>query len=107
MGFLSTSYAAQVTPHLALASRFGVNVYSYESDLCLGGEWWIGTGRGRRGWIGGGTGDREKEGDTEIPPPTGGQNRDGVLRAKLSGTGVSNRIVPPMLSRTPLIYIGW
>jgi len=42
IGFLSTAYAAQVSPTVSLATRFGVNVYSYESDFAVGGEWWIG-----------------------------------------------------------------
>jgi hypothetical protein len=100
MGFLSTSYAAQVTPHLALASRFGVNVYSYESDLCLGGEWWIGKGSGS--WIGGKDKGKERgdHGTSELdtgnwpsapPISTGEQDRDGLLKAKVSGNGVSWR----------------
>lgn len=48
MGFLSTAYSAQISPTIALSSRFGVNVYSYESDLSIGGEWWIGRRRGKR-----------------------------------------------------------
>lgn len=42
MGFISTAYAAQLSPTVALATRFGVNIYSYESDFSVGGEWWIG-----------------------------------------------------------------
>ena len=34
---------------MALSSRFGVNIYSYESDLSIGGEWWVGRRRGKRG----------------------------------------------------------
>lgn len=49
MGFLSSAYSAQVSPTVAVSTRFGVNVYSYESDLTIGGEWWIGRGRGKRG----------------------------------------------------------
>jgi distribution and morphology protein 10 len=48
MGFLSSAYSAQVSPTVAISSRFGVNVYSYESDLSIGGEWWIGRRRGKR-----------------------------------------------------------
>jgi distribution and morphology protein 10 len=48
IGFLSTAYSAQISPTVALSSRFGVNVYSYESDLSIGGEWWIGRRRGKR-----------------------------------------------------------
>ncbi|ORY24588.1 hypothetical protein BCR39DRAFT_472196 [Naematelia encephala] len=42
IGFVSCAYAAQVAPRVSLASRFGVNVYSYEADLSLGAEWWVG-----------------------------------------------------------------
>ncbi|WWC96393.1 hypothetical protein V866_003261 [Kwoniella sp. B9012] len=48
IGFLSSAYSAQVSPTVALSTRFGVNVYSYESDLAIGGEWWIGRRRGKR-----------------------------------------------------------
>ncbi|KAK8858919.1 mitochondrial distribution and morphology protein 10 [Kwoniella newhampshirensis] len=48
IGFLSSAYSAQVSPTVALSTRFGVNVYSYESDLSVGGEWWIGRRRGKR-----------------------------------------------------------
>ncbi|WWC71140.1 uncharacterized protein I206_105093 [Kwoniella pini CBS 10737] len=48
IGFLSSAYSAQVSPTVALSTRFGVNVYSYESDLAVGGEWWIGRRRGKR-----------------------------------------------------------
>lgn len=48
MGFVSTAYSAQISPTIALSSRYGVNVYSYESDLSIGGEWWIGRRRGKR-----------------------------------------------------------
>ncbi|KLT40453.1 hypothetical protein CC85DRAFT_308977 [Cutaneotrichosporon oleaginosum] len=47
IGALSASYAAQVSPHVSMATRFGVNVYSYESDFAIGGEWWVGR-RGRQ-----------------------------------------------------------
>lgn len=48
MGFISSAYSAQVSPTMALSSRFGFNIYSYESDLTIGGEWWIGRRRGKR-----------------------------------------------------------
>lgn len=48
MGFISSAYSAQLSPTVAVSSRFGVNVYSYESDLSLGAEWWIGRRRGKR-----------------------------------------------------------
>lgn len=48
IGFLSSAYSAQVSPTVALSTRFGVNIYSYESDLAVGGEWWVGRRRGKR-----------------------------------------------------------
>jgi distribution and morphology protein 10 len=47
IGALSASYAAQVAPHVSMATRFGVNINSYESDFAIGGEWWVGR-RGRQ-----------------------------------------------------------
>jgi distribution and morphology protein 10 len=38
MGNLSSAYAVKAGPNLALCSRFDFNVYSYESDTCLGLE---------------------------------------------------------------------
>ncbi|KAG0248151.1 Mitochondrial distribution and morphology protein 10 [Mortierella polycephala] len=46
MGHVSSSYAAQVHPDLGLCSRFDFNLYSYDSELTAGVEWWI---RGRKG----------------------------------------------------------
>ncbi|OWT35787.1 mitochondrial distribution and morphology protein 10 [Cryptococcus neoformans Bt1] len=65
IGFLSSAYSAQVSPTVALATRFGVNVYSYESDLSVGGEWWIGRRRGKRGL----TKDAESQLDAESRDP--------------------------------------
>ena len=48
IGFMSSAYSAQVSPTVALSSRFGVNIYSYESDFSFGGEWWIGRRRGKQ-----------------------------------------------------------
>lgn len=48
IGQVSASYAAQVSPHVSMATRFGVNVYSYESDFAIGGEWWVGRRGGRK-----------------------------------------------------------
>ncbi|KAG0211846.1 Mitochondrial distribution and morphology protein 10 [Mortierella sp. GBA30] len=41
MGHFSSSYAAQVHPDLGLCSRFDFNLYSYDSELTAGVEWWI------------------------------------------------------------------
>ncbi|KAF9419436.1 Mitochondrial distribution and morphology protein 10 [Podila epigama] len=41
MGHVSSSYAAQVHPDLGLCSRFDFNLYSYDSELTAGVEWWL------------------------------------------------------------------
>ncbi|EPQ28242.1 uncharacterized protein PFL1_04069 [Pseudozyma flocculosa PF-1] len=41
MGHLSTAYAAKMTRDLAVCSRFDFNVYSYDSELSIGGEYWL------------------------------------------------------------------
>lgn len=40
MGHMSAAFAAQVSDDLALCPRFDFNMYSYESDLIIGAEWW-------------------------------------------------------------------
>jgi distribution and morphology protein 10 len=40
MGNLSSTYAVQAGPNVALCSRFDFNVYSYESDVVVGVELW-------------------------------------------------------------------
>lgn len=40
MGHISTAFVTQTRDELALASRYDFNMYSYESDLVLGLEWW-------------------------------------------------------------------
>ncbi|UZJ54882.1 hypothetical protein CBS101457_004202 [Exobasidium rhododendri] len=41
MGHLSTAYAARMTRDIVACSRFDFNVYSYDSDLTLGAEYWL------------------------------------------------------------------
>lgn len=41
MGHLSTAYAARMTNDIVACSRFDFNVYSYDSDLTLGAEYWL------------------------------------------------------------------
>lgn len=36
---------------VVLVIWFGVNVYLYESDFSVGGEWWIGRWCGKWGFI--------------------------------------------------------
>lgn len=111
IGFVSASYAAQISPTVSAATRFGVNIYSYESDFAIGAEWWVGRRRGKREEvelspdvkallakhkaIGGRLRDDPDEEEevavvsaeaTEPTPPAPGTNeRDGVVKARLSG----------------------
>ncbi|KAF9975895.1 Mitochondrial distribution and morphology protein 10 [Actinomortierella ambigua] len=48
MGHVSSSYAAQVNPDLGLCTRFDFNLYSYDSELTVGLEWWL---REKRGYV--------------------------------------------------------
>ncbi|KAF9053828.1 mitochondrial distribution and morphology protein 10 [Hymenopellis radicata] len=41
LGHLSGAYSARTSRDLALSSRFDFNVYSYESELTMGAEWWL------------------------------------------------------------------
>ncbi|MCO5599908.1 hypothetical protein L7F22_054015 [Adiantum nelumboides] len=41
MGHLSTAYAARMTRDIVACSRFDFNVYSYESELTVGAEYWL------------------------------------------------------------------
>ncbi len=134
IGYLSSAYSAQISPKIALSTRFGVNVYSYESDLCIGGEWWVGRKRGKRDvevippvaeperWesravldeaslrseeVEDGRAERELDSPFPLskgiemkPPspstvPVENEDRDGVIKARLSGNWVTlirNRI---------------
>jgi distribution and morphology protein 10 len=112
MGFLSSAYSAQVSPTVAISSRFGVNVYSYESDLSVGGEWWIGRKRGKREVIVEPSLVEQRRAESKraalqeaslredmdlaepaprLPPsvdPEVPEERDGVLKARISGDSV-------------------
>lgn len=124
MGFLSTAYSAQITPHLVLSSRYGVNVYSYESDLTIGGEWWIGSGRGKGGWRGlaghplgeeaGVFGKTEPQEEATLSlekvamdqrPNHDPHDRDGVLKARVSGNGLISLLYESRI-RKCLVSIG-
>lgn len=41
MGHLSTAYAARMARDVVVSSRFDFNVYSYESEWSVGGEYWL------------------------------------------------------------------
>ena len=46
-GSLSTTYSLQASPNLAFSSRFGFNVYSWESEMVAGCELWRQKSRSR------------------------------------------------------------
>nr|ASF90197.1 hypothetical protein SPAR05282 [Bartheletia paradoxa] len=46
-GHLSTAYAAKISRDVAVASRFGFNVFSYGSGWEAGGEWWVRDDEGK------------------------------------------------------------
>lgn len=46
LGHISAAYTARVSRELSLSSRYDFNVYSYESEWCLGAEWWLRRGKG-------------------------------------------------------------
>lgn len=70
IGHISTSYLSRLSPSLALGTRYEFNVYSYESDWTVGGEWKVGT----------------------VSKEEGSEEEKGVLKARCSTTGVS---LPP------------
>lgn len=41
MGHLSTAYAARIGRDIVACSRYDFNVYSYDSELTVGGEYWL------------------------------------------------------------------
>ncbi|GAA5993872.1 hypothetical protein JCM5350_006828 [Sporobolomyces pararoseus] len=49
MGQLSTAYSVQTSRDSSLASRFDFNMYSYDADLTVGGEWFQRKNRNRKG----------------------------------------------------------
>ncbi|GAA5918846.1 hypothetical protein JCM1841_002768 [Sporobolomyces salmonicolor] len=64
MGQLSTAYAVQTGKDSSLASRFDFNLYSYDADLTVGGEWFQ-----RRGDSANAKGhERDADEATALPP---------------------------------------
>ncbi|WFD33194.1 Mitochondrial distribution and morphology protein 10 [Malassezia cuniculi] len=43
MGHVRLAYAAMITKHLSLCTRYDINAYSYESDLAIGAEYLLHT----------------------------------------------------------------
>ncbi|GAA5894343.1 hypothetical protein JCM5296_005144 [Sporobolomyces johnsonii] len=64
MGQLSTAYAVQTGKDSSLASRFDFNMYSYDADLTVGGEWFQRKGKSAKAK------GHEREVDEAALPPT-------------------------------------
>ncbi|PWN49228.1 hypothetical protein IE53DRAFT_346193 [Violaceomyces palustris] len=64
MGHLSTAYAAKMSRDLVASSRFDFNVYSYESQLSMGVEYWLRSGGVR------GVGETNLASLLTTPPPS-------------------------------------
>ena len=97
IGYASGSYAAQVAPNIALATRFGVNLYSYESDLSIGGEWWLGSKRGKTA---------SEESATTAEHANEQMNRQAENQITLKNEGVDDtRIGRPLESTIPVVQV--
>lgn len=70
IGHVSAAYTSQVGRDLTVSSRFDFNLFSYEGEWTVGGEWFPRKTR-----------DRDREA--------------GVMKAVASTTGVSERTSPP------------
>lgn len=79
-GHFSTTYAARVSRDLALCSRFSFNVYDYESDWTMGGEWWM-----RRRKL-----PTNEQDSLEETPSTSSDEIQGVVKARFSTSAVSD-----------------
>ncbi|KAK4057635.1 Mitochondrial distribution and morphology protein 10 [Microbotryomycetes sp. JL221] len=62
MGQLSTAYSVGVSPDTALGSRFDFNLYSYDADLTVGGEWFQRRKQVKARY-------QDKSYEVELPPP--------------------------------------
>ena len=86
LGHLSAAYSARTSRDVSLSSRFDFNVYSYESELTMGAEWWL---RRRLG-------EPEDDLDAKIIPPNYPERNtvelgpvQGVVKARASTNNVS------------------
>jgi len=80
---MSAAFAAQVSDDLALCPRFEFNMYSYESDLLIGAEWW----------------QRENEGENQSSSDAANKNK--------SSQGEVNGIVKATIGTSRGITILW
>ncbi|KAH9938575.1 mitochondrial distribution and morphology protein 10 [Fomitopsis serialis] len=90
LGHISTAYTARVSRDLSLSSRYDFNVYSYESEWCMGAEWWMRRGKGMFTSALGSSPDDSKDevGAPHAPPASqeGLGEVQGVMKARASTT---------------------
>ena len=105
LGHISGAYAARVSRDLSLASRFDFNVYSYESEWCMGAEWWLRRGRGMFTSALGPSRDETKDDlsahQAQPPAPEGMGDVQGVVKARASTTTVRRSLSRITLKLTP------
>lgn len=98
LGHISGAYTARASRDLSLSSRYDFNVYSYESEWCLGAEWWVRRGKGMFASALGSSSDESKEGLSDhlvhTPPHENIGEVQGVVKARASTTTVRAPMLP-------------
>ncbi|KAL8710054.1 MAG: hypothetical protein Q9220_005325 [cf. Caloplaca sp. 1 TL-2023] len=84
MGNLSSSYSVKAGELLSLSTRFGFNVYSYESEVVVGMELWKMRENVQRG---AGQGVEENRGPGDFDPGKDDGNIAGCLKARVDQRG--------------------
>ncbi|KAG0306500.1 Mitochondrial distribution and morphology protein 10 [Linnemannia gamsii] len=100
MGHVSSSYAAQVHPDLGLCSRFDFNLYSYDSELTAGVEWWI---RERKGAANSSSSEQTATTDHPFPKTVGVP--DLAAETTTTGSATSTSTTSDSLSTQPIIGV--
>lgn len=92
LGHISGAYTARVSRDLSLSSRYDFNVYSYESEWCMGAEWWVRRGKGMFTSALGSSSDEPKDELSDhhalTPPHESIGEVQGVVKARASTTTV-------------------
>ncbi|EPT02735.1 hypothetical protein FOMPIDRAFT_1059024 [Fomitopsis schrenkii] len=90
LGHISGAYTARVSRDLSLSSRYDFNVYSYESEWCMGAEWWVRRGKGMFTSALGSSSDEPKDELSDhhalTPPHESIGEVQGVVKARASTT---------------------
>ncbi|TFY59120.1 hypothetical protein EVJ58_g5975 [Rhodofomes roseus] len=92
LGHISAAYTARTSRDLSLSSRYDFNVYSYESEWCMGAEWWMRRGKGMFTSALGSSPDESKDDSAlQHTPPASHEGMgevQGVMKARVSTTTV-------------------